>query len=474
LPADEILALADPTRWARLAPHTLQSLGWVELGRRCFDGLPPPVILAAGSAHYSLAKAAALLGLGSQQLWCVPADEDGRLDLAALEEMLGRCREERRAVLAVVATLGSTEEGAVDPLDGILALRARLRPQGLDFLVHVDAAWGGYFASLLRPPAAPERDGDVPAFLPISRYVQRQLAHLGQADTVTIDPHKTGYIPYPAGAIAYRRRDLREAIAFEPPYLPTVGGDDAVLGRYGVEGSRPGAAAAAVYLSHAVIPPDRSGYGKILARALYSCRRFYARLVTLAGPDDDFVVVPVPRLPLDAPAFRDVADERAAIAAIRREIVERGHDELFADPRALQRLGEIGPDLNVLTYAFNFRVSPGGPLNTDLGRANQLNRRIFEQASVRNDGREVHSYRLLVSTTELARAQYGDRFFDGYRRRLLGAGGDRSAGDAVVVLRSVVMDPWITEDLEGRPFLDTLVEELRATAAEAVTWVRGA
>lgn len=465
LPVDQLLAL--PARAAaacklplpevrgRLEAHSLQALGWVELARRCLADLPPPVVVAAGSSHYSLAKAAALLGLGARQLLCVPVDEDGRLELTALEETLRRCREERRAVLAVVATLGSTEEGAVDPLEGVLALRDRLRREGMEFLVHVDAAWGAYFASLLRAPPG-ERPG--PAILPLSRYVQAQLAQLGRADTVTVDPHKTGYLPYPAGAICYRRRDLREAIAFAPSYLPPVGGDGA-LGRHGIEGSRPGAAAAAVHLSHAVIPLDRSGYGKILARALYSCRRFLARLVTLARPDDDFVVVPLPRLHADP-------------EAVRREIVERSHEQLLGDPAALALLAELGPDLNILTYAFNFRPTPGGPLNTDLEPANALNRLIFEQTSVRDDGREVHGYRLLVSMTELLRAQHGDRFFDGYRRRLLGVDPAPGNGERITVLRSVVMDPWIAEDRDGHPFLDTLVDELRAAAQAAVVHLR--
>ena len=55
----------------------------------------------------------------------------------------------QRAVYAVVAIIGSTEEGSVDPLDDILALRDEFAARGLSFLVHADAAWAGYFCSML-------------------------------------------------------------------------------------------------------------------------------------------------------------------------------------------------------------------------------------------------------------------------------------------------------------------------------------
>ena len=56
----------------------------------------------------------------------------------------------RVPVLAAVAVIGSTEESAVDPLEGLLALRERFRARGLNFAIHADAAWGGYFRSMLR------------------------------------------------------------------------------------------------------------------------------------------------------------------------------------------------------------------------------------------------------------------------------------------------------------------------------------
>ncbi|MDF5723112.1 MAG: hypothetical protein PUP91_22085 [Rhizonema sp. PD37] len=67
----------------------------------------------------------------------------------------------------------------------------------------------------------------------------------------------------------------------------------------GLEGSKPGAAAASVYLSHKVIRPTKSGYGKIIGKSLFNCKKLYARLLCMARPEDRFIVVPVPRLPAE-------------------------------------------------------------------------------------------------------------------------------------------------------------------------------
>jgi hypothetical protein len=84
-----------------------------------------------------------------------------------------------------------------------------------------------------------------------------------------------------------------------------------------------------------VIRPTRDGYGKIISQALFSCRRLYARLLSLAAPSDPFVVVPVPRLPSE----RGQEDE-AAIAAQRADILNlidtKTNDEIRDNERAMQ------------------------------------------------------------------------------------------------------------------------------------------
>ncbi len=139
---------------------------------------------------------------------------------------------------------------------------------------------------------------------------------LGEADSITVDPHKGGYIPYPAGALCYRNAAMRDAVSLQAPVVfhsqaePTVG-------IYGVEGSKPGSAAAAVWLAHRVIRPDRSGYGRILGQCMWTSKRLFCRLHTLDDPR--FRITMFNQTPAEraAPAGCELAAERQAIRALR-------------------------------------------------------------------------------------------------------------------------------------------------------------
>jgi hypothetical protein len=341
----------------------------------------------------------------------------------------------------------------------------------MEFSVHADGAWGGYFASLLREaPAALRATGPVPA-LPLSTYVTEQYQSLPGADTITVDPHKTGYLPYPAGALCYRNGAMRSRVGFEAPYINTAGANEALtVGKYGIEGSKPGAAAAGVYLSHAVIPPDQRGYGKILGRALYNCKLFHAGLLLMNDPKAPFVVVPGPRFQLPQPVLQRYGGHEQALEELRKIVRGKSGASLFSATAGedLELLREIGADLNIVTYAFNFSTKEG--LNTSLNHANLFNRKIYDRLGVKADGRDIYGYRLLLSTTDFIKADYGNAFFEDYQWRLLGVStpSDANPEGKISVLRSVIMDPWIAEDLQGRPFIETIMEELRTTVLEVL------
>ncbi|QRN94179.1 decarboxylase [Archangium violaceum] len=454
-----------------VSDYTLQDLGLVEFTRRHLNGVGSPVFLVPGSKHYSLPKAAAILGLGADHMYSIPLDVEGRMDVARLEAKLDQCLAERRPVIAVVAVLGTTEEGLVDPLAKVLALRRdKYRPADIEFCVHADAAWGGYFASLLRePPQGMRTAGPTPA-LSLSTYVTEQYLGLSQADTVTLDPHKTGYLPYPAGAMCYRNGAMRSLVAFEAPYINTAGGqEELTVGKYGVEGSKPGAAAAGVYLSHAVIPPDQRGYGQILGRALYNCKMFHAGLLLMNEPSDPFLVVPGPRFQLPPSLMERYGGTSQALERLRHVVRGKSSASLFstAEGEDLELLREIGADLNIVTYAFNFKTAGG--LNPDMSLVNLFNRKIYDRLGVKADGRDIYGYQLLVSTTDFIEADYGKVFFEDYQRRLLGTSTPIGPSEGKIsVLRSVIMDPWIAEDLQGRPFIETIMEEMRSTVLDVL------
>lgn len=261
----------------------------------------------------------------------IKLDSVGRSDVQALQELLEHCLVDNIPVLGVVAVIGSTAEGAVDPLRKIVALRNVYRKKGLDFYLHADAAWGGYCATmidrkLVRPvqdeqtkgvqsptpsatrTVAPEHSTFVPT-LPLSKYVQKQLLRLRWTDSITVDPHKSGYIQYPAGAICYRNKVTRDMLTYRAPYITPTCSDDAPpdlsVGLFGIDGSRSGAAAAATYLHHKVVGLNPHGHGMLLKQANFTLKKIFALLATTASEDDPFRIGQVAPHPfLQLPSFK--------------------------------------------------------------------------------------------------------------------------------------------------------------------------
>jgi glutamate/tyrosine decarboxylase-like PLP-dependent enzyme len=143
--------------------------------------------------------------------------------------------------------MGSTEEGSVDRLSEILALREKFQARGLSFLVHADAALGGYFASMLPTGYQPGEDANLTlddnetgfgeGFVPDSALrtnTQEDLFAFRLADLITVDPHKAGYIPYPSGGLCYRDERMRFLVTWTCPYVGRA--DVTSMGSYGVEG----------------------------------------------------------------------------------------------------------------------------------------------------------------------------------------------------------------------------------------------
>ena len=463
--------------------YSLQENGFLEFSRRYAAQARDLVVLTPSTRHYSWPKAGALLGLGGSNVRCVQVDLDARMDLQHLRAQLDSCLRERSPVAMVVAVAGTTEEGAVDPLHGIVKLREEYRARGLEFWIHVDAAWGGYFASILREcpgddhaqASADEEDEDdqtwlVGPSLSLSDYVKTQYESLDQAESITIDPHKAGYVPYPAGALCYRNSAMRHLVAFTSPVV-YHGGIDPTVGVYGIEGSKPGAAAAATYLSHRVIHPDASGYGRILGRCLFNSKRFYAALVTMAQPDDPFVLVPFQRTPVQrapVPTAEKLEIERkwlqAVAAATNCELLRMLEEEVpYKDAR--KHFRELGSDLLIIAYAFNF-LRRDGTLNEDLKSMNVLNRRIFERLSVRQPSDEVPEVPLIVTSSRFDPDAHGSRLLDDYKKRL----GVHGPGP-IDFLISTTMDPWLT-DTESGNFIPTLITAFRDVVTQEVQRIR--
>ena len=98
--------------------------------------------------HYSWVKALDISGVGLDQMISIPVQSNYRMNVDKLEEAIRDLIEKKIPILGVVAVVGSTEEGAVDNVDKIVALREQLKKEGVYFYLHVDAAYGGYARTL--------------------------------------------------------------------------------------------------------------------------------------------------------------------------------------------------------------------------------------------------------------------------------------------------------------------------------------
>lgn len=257
-------------------------IGWdTHLGHLCSGGTmanlealwvagqlqPGKTVLASTQAHYTHSRLAGVLGLAFETVEC---DRRGRMDVQALERRLAA-----GGVGTVVATLGTTATGAVDPLAAIVDLRRRY-----DFRIHADAAYGGYF--LLADN--------------LEDQTKLAFACLREAASVVIDPHKHGLQPYGCGSVLFHDPSVGRLYRHDSPYTYYTSGD-LHLGEITLECSRPGAAAVALWATQRLLPLERDGvFAKGLAAgreaALDLHRRIAAdrRFVTGAAPELDILV----------------------------------------------------------------------------------------------------------------------------------------------------------------------------------------
>lgn len=228
---------------------------------------PGRAIAASAQAHYTHARISEVLQLDFES---VAVTHDGRMDVAALEALL-----EKGNVGTVVATLGTTGLGAVDPLPEILALRAKH-----GFRVHVDAAYGGYFN------LASETD----------EHARGAFAGVSAADSVVIDPHKHGLQPYGCGCVLFHDPSVGALYRHDSPYT-YFSSAELHLGEISLECSRPGAAAVALWATQQLLPLVGGGeFAAGLDCSLRAARDLWRRVAessgyfALAPPELDIVV----------------------------------------------------------------------------------------------------------------------------------------------------------------------------------------
>ena len=282
-------------------------IGWdTHLGHLCSGGTmanlealwvagqlhPGKTVLASTQAHYTHQRITGVLGLTFETVQC---DRAGRMDVQALERRLAA-----GGVGTVVATMGTTATGAVDPLDTIVDLSRRY-----DVRIHADAAYGGYF--LLVENLAPE--------------TRRAFERIAEAASVVIDPHKHGLQPYGCGCVLFRDPSVGRFYRHDSPYTYFTS-TELHLGEISLECSRPGATAVALWATQRMFPLVSGGAfaqglsdGRAAALALYERIKKDGRFITGSPPELDILVW--------APRAKRISDASALTQRIFDEAARR-------------------------------------------------------------------------------------------------------------------------------------------------------
>ncbi len=266
-------------------------------------------VLASEQAHYTHKRISEVLGLKFQSVLC---DEWARIDVQALRKLL-----EGGDVGTVVATIGTTGSGSVDPLPEILALK-----EEYGFRLHADAAYGGYFILV----------DD------LSFETRNAYEHLREVDSIVIDPHKHGLQPYGCGCVLYQDPSVGKFYKHDSPYTYFTS-SELHLGEISLECSRAGASAVALWATQKLLPLVKGGEfalglsnGRQAALALYERIAADKRFRTMFPPELDILVW--------APAGESASEVSARSAAFFQAAAEENvHLATFKYPSsALQPL----------------------------------------------------------------------------------------------------------------------------------------
>ncbi len=426
-----------------------------------------PRIYVSEAAHYSIKKAANLLGYGENSVVLVPVDSHFRMNTTALREMLENQPPEYYTA-CVIATAGTTEEGAVDPIHEIKFIRDDFHSDhNRSFWIHVDAAWGGYFRSLFSHPDLKDKSGHGHLDEVCNRYIEvlnvaeefpvRIMGHdtgirstirwddpglykaflaMPDADSITIDPHKMGYIPYPCGIVAFKNGVVTELIAQKAPYISdeqkgvrpiNEPGEIDAIGPYILEGSKPGAAAAAAWLAHKTIPLETFGHGKIIRTSLLNARKFSKYLN------------------LHRSLFKKI------------EELIYGKDAFCEFPFTF-RLVYDPSDTNVVCFVVVPLQWHDGALQektVSLAALNQLNETLYGRLTIKSHSpkKTPHALEYFVSKTWIDSSQYAPESIERLLHRF-NISREQYLDKGIMVLRSTLMNPWyFTAERAGMDYL---------------------
>lgn len=386
-------------------------------------------LLVPQSKHYSWTKGVDVLGIGQDSFINVQVTDQFRMDIGHLREQIDELISNKIPVMGVVSVVGTTEEGAVDEVYEVIKLREEYEKKGISFYYHIDAAYGGYNRSVfldengtfmeydkikdvLHKQRVVHKDVDWP-----TKEVYEAYKEMGKADSITIDPHKMGYVPYAAGAFLAKDKRATDLVSYFAAYVFAKGMSNenpVLLGSYIMEGSKAGATAAAVWTANKVVPLNVSGYGRIIGRSHEAAGRFYNSII-------------------DLDEFKAENGKTYRIAALTK------------------------PDSNLVAFGFN-EVG-----NTSLKKMNDLNLAIYDKCSY-VDG-PVYYDDFITSHSEFTPDTYGDapvKFIE----KLGVPKEEYGKVKSVWFLRACIMTPFLENNTSYSDYWARFLNIMRKTVAE--------
>ena len=450
-----------------------------------------PVIFIPESAHYSWDKTISILGYGNSSIRRIPITSKFRINVKKLKEMLYEIKDDE-FVIAVITVAGTTEEGAVDPVNKVQALREEFeKNKNMSFWLHVDSAWGGFIRSLFNVDDykdllnekfscesvekeflenrkqmeekyksknkiftqldedslkakylmnLKETYNDTCSFFPKYEITKKVVnlswddlnvikAYLAfkEADSITIDPHKLGYIQYPSGVIAFKNANIVQFIAQKASYISKVKNgvekifmdEVTAIGPYIIEGSKPGASAVACWLSEKTIPFNLKNHGEILKATLLNSKRFLYFINKLNKENIGF-------------AFR--IENRITRKPYKIIPVYDNIDTNLVCFFVLPMIWSDEKSNNLIEK----------DKNLDLKKLNDFNEEIYKKFTIINEGKNYifpHSIKFFLSRTRFTAEQYSYNsiskiFEDNLIKK------EQYEKEGLFILRATLMNPW--------------------------------
>lgn len=355
--------------------------------------------------HYSWLKAVDVLGVGTNNIIQIPVDAHYRMDVEQLKRAIDETVAQQIPVLGVVCVVGTTEEGAIDNVDKIVALKQEYSKDNINFYFHIDAAYGGYARSIfldennnfIEQCELKNKYQQYDIFKQDINWPSDDIYHafkaMSEADSITIDPHKMGYVPYAAGGIVIKDLRMKDTISYFASYVFEKGVKvPALLGSFIMEGSKAGATAAGVWAAHQTLPLNITGYGKLIGASIEGAHNLYQHLIDKKYFDVNGIKVQVEPL--------------------------------------------TNPDFNMVDFILNIEG------NQDLALMNKLNEDIYNMSSIFSN--DLYHCNFVTSHTDFSQSDYGETPKD-VLKRLHIADEQWQQVASVTLLRSCVLTPYLND-----------------------------